>query len=104
MKVLGLRYARFKEWLEVLKEERKNVGLTQLWAMLVGALWATSKPDRRGYRRRMRICAKCPIYDRELHRCRPFTGAPVGCGCYMPYKAQGPGPCWLRERGHPGGW
>lgn len=104
MKFFGLNLHRLREWTEVLKEERKTIGLHEVYAMAKGALAFWNRPSRAEWRRRMRICAKCPLYDSGMRRCRPFTGAPVGCGCYMPYKAQGRGPCWLRERDPSAGW
>lgn len=43
--------------------------------------------SRKRWRYSMRRCWKCPLYDRELKRCRPWDGHELGCGCYMPFKA-----------------
>lgn len=56
------------------------------------------------YRQRLEVCSRCIVYDPALKRCRPYDGAPVGCGCYVPYKAMGKGPCWLRARNPELGW
>lgn len=43
--------------------------------------------DKITFRRRMRKCQACIVYDRTLKRCRPYSGAEQGCGCYVPFKA-----------------
>jgi len=96
VKLLGLSLGKWKQWREVLREERRGLG----WRDWIGMVWLglmlPFRVDRKQWRGRLRVCRKCPIYDRGLRRCRPFTGANVGCGCWMPLKAM-TGPCWARE-------
>jgi hypothetical protein len=52
---------------------------------------------RATWRKKMKVCLKCPIYDPELRRCRPYDGSGLGCGCYVPYMALFQGECWADE-------
>jgi len=57
--------------------------------------------------KRLRICMKCPLYDKEYRRCfnpnqtyetEDGITRPSGCGCYMPVKARlKDAECWLAE-------
>lgn len=90
--------AAFKQWREVLAEERKRL----TWRDWAGMLWLGLKIpftfDRKLWRQRMLECNQCPIFDASLRRCRPFTGSEHGCGCFMPFKAAAPAAkCWARE-------
>ncbi len=81
LKVLGFKLSRFRQWKEVLDEERRSASL---WSLLAGMLWTLARGrfvGRKEWRRRMRVCPTCPIFDRSLRRCRPYTGSPLGCGC-----------------------
>lgn len=51
----------------------------------------------------MRHCAKCEIFDKEMKRCRPYTGAAEGCGCAVFFLALSTDTCWLDEQGG-NGW
>lgn len=98
MKIFGLKLARWREWLEVLAEEQRRL----TWRDWLGMAWLGLKipftVDRALWRQRMRSCGKCPIFDRSLHRCRPFSGSPFGCGCHVIVKAMAPAAkCWARE-------
>lgn len=70
-----------KEWGHLLKE-----------ALLV----CITPQSKDLYRHRLFICHRCPIFNKELKICRPFPGSEHGCGCYVPYRALGEGPCWGR--------
>ena len=101
----GLGVKRIREWGAVLAEEdRYMTRKDRLLMALEGfkAIWVSPSPKE--WRLRMRICAKCPIYDKQLKRCRPFTGSTWGCGCYAPYKALTPGACWAHHRNPQAGW
>ena len=52
--------------------------------------------DVREWKRRYRICLKCPIYDAKLKRCRPYDGSDEGCGCYVPFSNLVYETCWGR--------
>lgn len=103
--LFGLKWARFKEWREVLEEEGRTM-TWRSWLHMAGeAVAALIWPVNRSlYRHRIRTCMKCPLYDRGLRRCRPYTGSEAGCGCFVPYRAQTPSPCWWRERDPTKGW
>ena len=49
------------------------------------------------WRRKMRICRHCIVYDKTMRRCRPYTGADIGCGCYVPFMAKVKKHCWATE-------
>lgn len=94
LRILGLKPSRVLEWLAVVDEELKVIGFPEVWHMIKGAL--TRKLDSRSWRRRQAACYRCPVFDKTLKRCRPYTGANIGCGCYTPYRLMSPDPC-LRE-------
>src|ERR1043166_7551532 len=98
MRVFGFKLIRFSEWTAVVREEARASSLPRLLgAMLVHAWRNRSAGDRRRWRARLRVCRRCPIYDRSLRRCRPYTGADVGCGCYVPFLALFSAHCWATE-------
>jgi hypothetical protein len=97
LRILGLRPTRLVEWLAVVEEELKEIGFHEIWDMIRGAIFR--KVDKRVWRQRQAACYRCPVFDKTLKRCRPYTGAPVGCGCYTPYRLMSPDPC-LRELSH----
>ncbi len=98
----SLKWERLLEWQECLRQAERKPGvsgyLNMLW-LAVASIW---RADKRQWRARMRTCAKCPIYDRDLKRCG-VAGTGLGCGCYVVYKALA-GTCWLREQGSKQGW
>lgn len=100
---------RFSQWRDVLEEESNQSGALALFRSMVWALVTGAYPGRAEWRRRMRTCPGCPVYDRGMKRCRPWTGSPVGCGCFTPFKAlvkrKGKG-CWGDENipGFQWGW
>jgi hypothetical protein len=105
MRLLGLNLNKWKQWREVLAEERRNLGWRDWLGMVRLGLTIPFVADRKLWRSRLRICHKCPLFDHTLRRCRPYTGSPYGCGCWMPLKAI-TGPCWGRVHSQNGefGW
>lgn len=103
---MGLKVKRVDQWLEVLEEESHQMDRRAWWnMMLAGARVALVHPvPDFEFRRRMRICRACPVYDREMKRCRPYTGSPDGCGCYVPFKALDNRPCPARLLNPRLGW
>jgi Fe-S-cluster containining protein len=104
--LVGLRKARVYQWLEVLEEEARTMGF-KTWAkmILAGLDVSLFHPVQSAeFKRRMRICQRCPVYDKELRRCRPYTGSPDGCGCYAPFKALARQSCWIRQIDPHRGW
>lgn len=102
---------RLGQWGVVFAREMKQSGwggrLRVAWKVLKGGcglLWQVAlgrTVGRAEWRRRMRVCWGCPIYDRELKRCRPMDGHEFGCGCFVPVLAlvrrPYPAGCWARE-------
>ena len=80
-----MKLKRISEWVEVVREEGREVGFFSVgWSVLRGAL-VVGGVSRLEWRRRMGVCLRCPLYDRGMRRCRPWTGSKLGCGCYVPY-------------------
>lgn len=102
LRILGLKPSRLVEWAAVMRREHGQLTPGKVVKMVRYAVSASLglAPVVRGkhYRRRMRTCYSCPIYDAQLRRCRPYDGHDLGCGCYVPYKARQPGPCWGKEK------
>jgi hypothetical protein len=97
MKIFGLKLAKWAQWEEVLAIE-SSVAPTK-WQMFRLAL-KMPFVRRRLARERYRTCWKCPVFDRSLRRCRPYSGAPQGCGCWMPLKVRAffdRRGCWARQ-------
>jgi|SRR5690625_1782583 len=96
--VMGFR--RICCWFRVVCVGVGEVGIWVLFGVVVGwfRLVGSGRVSRVEWRRRMRACSVCPVYDRRLRRCRPEVGSSLGCGCWMPGKAlyRGAG-CWLDE-------
>jgi hypothetical protein len=85
----GFKPKRFREWLAVVAEEGRQarwsaIALDMARVLLAGIF---SSPSTLSWFAKMRKCYRCPVFDRTMKRCRPWTGSPVGCGCYMPFKA-----------------
>jgi hypothetical protein len=89
---------RIAEWRRVLAQKGVKVSVFALLRALLsgpvpGDVW----------RDRMRVCMRCPVYDRDLRACyKPLSdGRVVGCGCYCPFKALTAAPyargCYARE-------
>lgn len=106
MRLFGLKVSRIKGWEETLKVELGSVTwedrVRLVWGMvkaLIGPLRARKSRSevRSEWFRRMRVCGRCPVYDRCNKRCRPFKGSVLGCGCYMPYAALFKERCWADE-------
>lgn len=102
----GLRNTRLQEWWAVVQEEGAIMDPKSWWKMFLGAIHATvfTPVKSAEFRKRLRICAKCPIKEPGYWRCRPYTGSTLGCGCYIPFIAKGLHSCWAYDR-HPAyGW
>lgn len=104
MKILGLKLSRYRQWREVLREELRV--LTIMGKLRLGADIAKvilNKPASNSvsklWRRRMKKCYRCPLFDRGLRRCGPWTGSPLGCHCWMPLAALFKPHGWLTDAG-----
>jgi hypothetical protein len=58
------------------------------------------------WRRRMRTCLRCPLFEPGTYRCAALVGfREMGCGCSMPVKALfKKSTCWGRDHGFEYGW
>jgi hypothetical protein len=102
----GLKWKRLREWADVVHEEGRKIGWRG-WVKMAKAAWGVVRVpvSRTKWHQRLRICARCPVYDDAMKRCGPWTGAPYGCHCYVPYLAmEDAGPCWARQRDPDSGW
>lgn len=97
IRIFGFKLTRFAEWKEVLDEERRQASLAALLAKMFWTLLRGRLVSRAEWRRRMRICRRCPIFGSALRTCRPFPGAPVGCGCWVPAISLLKTHCWATE-------
>ena len=106
MGIFGLKSERFWDWEETIEDEVGGVCWRDRLNILLSILKVAGKAlpgPRKGtvgpkeWRRRMKCCWNCPVYDRKLQRCRPYKGSVLGCGCYMPYAALLKEKCWADE-------
>ena len=90
---------QFREWRRLLEEE--HYPRFALWKMLRAIL--TGPVEARTFRRRARVCLRCPLYHKPLRQCSgpTFKGNRTGCGCYIPWllRVRRPYPdgCWGRQ-------
>jgi hypothetical protein len=101
---------RLQEWRAALADEGERGSVAALWLhiLYVGAcgIWRI-RQRRRGWRRKMRTCLTCPLFDRYSKVCRPPLRPELGCGCYTPYMALFEDQCWGDTHLHPSdniGW
>lgn len=104
MKILGLKLSRYRQWREVLREELRVLTIMgklrlamEIFEVVLNK--PTGQPVLKVWSRRMRKCYRCPVFDRSLRRCRPYTGSPLGCGCWMPLAAIFKTHGWLTDSG-----
>jgi hypothetical protein len=81
VKVVAIGKPTFKEWVHIFVSFLKLPWL---------------RCDKKEWRRRMRVCFNCPIYDPSLKRCRPERDSDLGCGCYVPFSNLVQRDCWGR--------
>ena len=108
---MPLSLKRLSQWCHVLSLVASGAPwYWRAWAFCVAGFKMTravlSGPvPREVWRNRMRVCAKCPVYDRLNKACmkRTENGTKLGCGCYSPYSALTAAPyfegCWARAVG-----
>jgi len=100
---------RIKQLIRVLWREGFRIYLPYVLAfgfLNMIEYWVFAKEkQKKEWRRRYRICLKCPIFDYELRRCRPFDNSKRGCGCYVPFSNVFYDVCWGRKAyGKAVGW
>lgn len=107
------RLKRFGAFVQTVRVELKRLKWRYRPVFLARLVWygvLYRKVARATFIRRIRACARCPIYGMiycpDLKRwvgnrvCRPYQGSALGCGCYMPYKAAySESVCWADETG-----
>ena len=100
LKILGFRWERYRQWWNVLREEKGRISFGDWFRLGVLALKGITTGEKGvGFSCKMRKCGRCMIYDSEAKKCRPFDGSDLGCGCYMPFKVALGGGCWADEEG-----
>lgn len=106
MRFFGFKASRLREWLTVIAAESRTLTLCQKLGMLaqIAAAALNLGVSRRVWRQRLlRGCYRCDLFDREMKRCRPYSGSKLGCGCYTPFLALSKEPlCWARDNLPPG--
>ena len=102
---------RLRQWCHVLSLVSAGAPwYWRAWAFCVAGFKMTravlSGPvPREVWRHRMRVCAKCPVYDRVSRACmkKQPSGITLGCGCFTPFQALTAAPykegCWARAIG-----
>lgn len=106
MKILGLKIAKYRQWFDVLRVEGSGMTLWQ-WLVLAGDMakaalsgFRSGLKSRREFRRRLRVCRRCPVYNPALRQCRSVSpaGVRLGCGCWVPLVALLKPRCWATEK------
>jgi hypothetical protein len=104
----GLRNARAREWAGLVVLEMAGVSWwarARMLGVMVGVWWAGERRPSAEWRRRMRVCAGCDLFDVTRHRCRPWDGSGLGCGCWTPITGLYEDHCWGWENVDEGfGW
>jgi len=95
--VFGFKPARWAEWRDVLRREHRRASWFKLGTDMVRAALSGSFASRIEWRRKMRVCPRCPIYGPELHRCRPSDDSDLGCGCSVWLIALFKRTCWADD-------
>lgn len=87
---MGFKTSRLDDWKSTMDREGRSLsllGIASLWFKVLLSATRTGGVTRKEWRRRMRICRACPLFDPSLRRCRPFDGSKLGCGCFVPFMA-----------------
>lgn len=101
MKILGIKLATWRQWLEVIKAEGRSIRWGQMMILAIHLPFTT---NREMWKERYRTCWKCPIFTRATRQCKR---AGLGCNCWMPLKAMPRAArCWAKEQNPDGsiGW
>lgn len=100
-RLFGFRADKWRQWRELLKEEKGAISARTMLYMArvlcrIGWKWLSGNKvaHRASWRAKMRACRKCPVYGRDLRRCRPYSGSKLGCGCATWLIALGQDECW----------
>ena len=100
-KAMGFKFSRYRQFCNVLKEEKGRLFVFSFWWGIVGVLFSGIRHRSKevGFYKKMRKCYRCVIFDPVMHKCRPNVGSKLGCGCYMPFKIRFGGSCWADDEG-----
>jgi hypothetical protein len=85
--------SRIREWANVVRADVSTIPMRDIIRLSLAMAKAVVHRRSVGsveWRRRMRKCHRCLLYDSDLKRCHifdPDKGETLGCACYMPYKA-----------------
>lgn len=106
--IFGFSRRRFKEWWWVVQIEAPgHKAKILLFLHMAKMMLRHGFVSRAEWRQRIRSCARCPVQDNALRRCRPMNGSRHGCGCYIPFLATLKGDHCYADRELPGsgfGW
>lgn len=103
--LVGFKLSRIQEWMAVVKTEGRVIPWPRIAFALGAGVLTLGGVGKRRWRGRMKACMWCPVYNREAKACRPFAGSPIGCGCYMPFKAlTRKNACWAQTVKPGGPW
>jgi len=107
MNLLSFKMSRWRDWVRIVYSESGRVGVVKvIWSMAV-ALVRRKRIPKAEWRRRLRVCNQCLIYNHQKKQClREIEDSKfLGCGCYTPFKAMVESRCWGRRNiGEDFGW
>ena len=85
MRIAGFKLGRFWQWWELVVEEGDRAGYFRLGWEMVKAVWGGKLAGRGEWRKKMRVCRKCPLYSSDVRRCGPpLHISNLGCRCWTP--------------------
>ena len=100
IRVMGFKLRRYRQWWNVLKEEKGRLSLGDWFGLVILALKGITTGEKGvGFSCKMKKCGRCVVYDLKAKKCRPYDGSDLGCGCYMPFKVALGGGCWADDQG-----
>ena len=84
---------------------RRESGCVTIALESIRSLWNQPKGGHPRKADRLKHCLKCPVYYAPLGTCgsplhkdaKDHTGKPMGCFCFMEYKAATRCNCWLYD-------
>jgi len=104
-----MKFERYLEWWDAVRRTHEGVSWWRL-VIRMGRAVISGWVSVLEWRRRMKVCGKCPLYRHALRTCGIKRGSAfgirgdAGCGCYVPmmarsaapYRADGVKGCWGR--------
>jgi hypothetical protein len=92
---------RLREWRAALLAEGRRASILALFVHMAWVAFGLKgvwhwRRRIKDWRRKMRVCYRCPIYNRQTKVCRPPDPefSDMGCGCYAPFLAFFVDECW----------